>query len=302
MIKQIETSSIEEAMDFAGHNFTAEKRNLVTVDGIPVPDKFAVVNVEENKYLGTVGTGWEPVQPSVLYEMAQDLMDSTEGHINGTISMYDGAVMGISFNLDNREYIAGDRTELNFLMLTSFNGMYGISGHAVSHRIASQCRYNQSGKVYNLRHTRFVHNRIAVVKNMLKYYENEIKRFDSKMFYLVNKHITNEQAVEWFRGLFPKPNSQRSERMLDNQVSVFLECLLNGRGTDIVGVKGTAYGAFQALTEYVNHERATRICNGRDADEVKFQSVHFGSGGTLTLKGMDSLLDDAFINEMDFLV
>lgn len=301
MIRKIETNSTQEAMDFAGHNFTVEKRDLVTVDGIRIPDKAAVVNADANEYLGTVGTGWEPVQPEVLYDMANHLMENTNGTINGVISMLNNAVIGISFNIANREYVAGDVTELNFLMLTSFNGLYGINGNATSNRL--DCQANQSNKVYNLRHTRFVHNRINVVKNMLKYYENEIKRFDAKMFHLAGKRMNDEQAISWFRSLFPNPTSKRSETMLDNQVGVFVNCLLNGRGTDIQGVKGTAYGAFQALTEYVNHERATRICNGRDSEEVRFQSVHFGSGSRLTLKGMDKLIEgDSFILESDFLV
>jgi phage/plasmid-like protein (TIGR03299 family) len=282
------TKDVREAMEIT-HNFTVEKQHLFTESNMIVPDRMAVVNANTGDYLGTVGIGWEPIQPEVLYDLAKHLIEATDGHINGVLNMLNGSVIGISFNIANREYVDGDKTELNFLMLTSFNGLYGLSGSAPTNRIVCLNQANTSNRVYNLRHTKFVMNRIGVVKNMLKYYRNEIKNFDKKMFQLVRYRMTDELAIEWFRGLLPTPHSQRAEVMIENQVGIFIHCLQNGRGTDINGVRGTAYGAFQALTEYVNHERSTRIHNERKEEEVRFQSVHFGTGSALTHKGMNHL-------------
>jgi hypothetical protein len=218
--------------------------------------------------------------------------------------MLGGSVIGLSFNLAEREYIAGDKTELNFLMCTSFNGMYGISGSAMTNRIACLNQVNTSNKVYNLRHTRFVNNRLEVVKNILKYYNNEIKDFDRKMMKLANIRMSQKEAIKWFRELFPEPKSPKAQKMLDNQTITFLDCLNNGRGSEIVGVKGTSYGAFQALTEYINHHRSVRVHNGREEEEVKFQSIHFGTGNNLAQRGLMELTQNIIpeFTDDDFLI
>jgi phage/plasmid-like protein (TIGR03299 family) len=303
-LTKVDTQDIHEAMEIANHNFEVAKVPLKTADGIDVPDHVGIINTSTNQYLGTVGKGWTPVQPEVIYDMANHLIESTEGKINGVFNMFDGSVIGVSFNLANREYVAGDPTELNFLMCTSFNGMYGISGSATTKRMACLNEVNTSNKVYNLRHTRFVNNRLEVVKNILQFYDKEIKEFDKKMNKLANIRMGHKEAVEWFRSLFPEPKSTKSEKLLDNQTSIFVNLLVDGRGSNIVGVKGTSYGAFQALTEYINHHRSVKVHNGREEAEVKFQSIHFGTGNGLAQKGLNSLTEGIVteFSDDDFLI
>lgn len=299
---KIETTNTNEAMIAADHDFIVEKQSLVTEQGVNIPDRVAIIRIDGQKYLGTVGHGWEPVQPEAIYELAQDLMEATGGKINGVFSMFDGAVMGISFELAEREYVAGDPVKLNFVMMNAFNGTHGVAGHATCYRSLSQVYANTSNKVYNLRHTKNVANRMQVVKNMLKYYQKEIDIFDKKMMKLVASNMGQQEAVEWFRGLFPKPNSKRAEVTLENQVEIFIDCLVNGQGSSLQGVRGTRYGAFQALLEYINHHKSIRVCNDRDADEVRFQSIHFGSGNDLTQRGLNALSSSFEFSEDEFMV
>ena len=296
----VETKNVHEAMEAGNHNFEVVKHRLHTETGTLVPDHVGIINANTGQYLGTVGAGWEPVQPDTLYELADELIAATDGTINGLVNLRGGSVIGISFKLAQREYIPGDLVDLHFLMLNAFDGSHGLAGHAPTHRAACMNVCNTSNKVYNLRHTKNVLNRVEVVKNMMKYYQNEIASFDDKMAYLVGHRMNQGEAVAWFRSLFPKPTSRRSESTLDNQVGVFIDCLMNGRGANIPGVRGTSYGAFQALTEYINHHRSTRVHNERDEAEVRFETIHFGTGNTLTQKGLSSLTSSFVFDASEF--
>lgn len=270
----------------------------------PVPDKKVMMRKDTGQYLGTVGNNWEPVQPAVLYDMAGELINATDGSINGVVSLFDGAVIGINFKLAEREYIEHDKVDINFLMLTAFNGAYGLSGSAVCHRLSTDSRANTNNKVFSLNHTKFIHNRIQVVKDMLKYYNQEITSFDILMNRLVTRPMSQETAIEWFRSLFPRPNSQRSERILSNSVSTFRRILIRQEiDENIPGVKGTSYGAWSALCDYVNHHRTVRVHNGRDEEEVRFQSILTirGTGNKLIQKGIQKLTDFHF-EESEFMI
>ena len=283
------------------HNFSVEEQRLRTERGVIVPDRKAIVRADNFEYLGTVGINWEPVQPEVLYDMAKELLRATDGSINGILNMYNGAVIGISFKLAERQYVANDKIDLSFLMLTAFNGMYGLSGSAQAYRHITQSISTTSRHFYNLKHTKFIHNRIEVVKNMLKYYNQEITSFDAIMNRLVTKPMSNEMAIEWFRSLFPSPQSRRSERILENSVITYAGLLQAQREAGIDGVSGTSYGAWCALTEYVNHHRTVRVHNGRDEEEVRFESVNFGTGNDLIQKGISKITDFHF-SEEEFII
>jgi len=313
--KKLETRRIKTAMERAGHNFTVKKVPLYikknmseNMEGGNIPDHVAIVNSETGQYLGTVGKAWEPVQPKVLYELAKELIDATGAVINGAMNMFGGSVIGLSFRLATKEYVENDPTELNFIMLTAFNGRHGISGHAVTNRLVCMNQCNTSNNVYNLKHTRFVGNRIDVAKRMMRYYNNEIREFDDKMKRLVHKRMNIEESEAWFRSLFPLPKTEKTEKNLDEQVLIFLECLNHGQGSNLQGVRGTYYGAFQALTEYINHHKRISIHKiegqKREADEVRFQSIHFGTNNDLAQKGLSKLTHEMKFefSEDDFLL
>jgi len=292
----IDTQNPDEAM-LLSHNFTVESQDIKTERDIWIPDKKAIVRRDTNQYLGTVGKGWEPVQPEVLYSMAQELIEATDGSINGLLNMFDGAVIGISFKLAEREFVDDDKIDLNFLMLTAFNGQYGLSGSAIAYRHANDSMANTSNKVFNLKHTKFVGNRIEVVKDMLKYYNQEIRSFDMLMNKLVTKPMSEDLAVDWFKTLFPKATTIRSTRMLNNAIDKFKTLLRIENARGVSGVAGTSYGAWCALAQYINHHRTIRVHNDRNPEEVRFQTINFGTGNVMMQKGITKLTNDYFDKE-----
>ena len=297
MIHEINTQDVDYARRVC-HDFVVGKQQIKTEVNIWIPDKKAIVRLDNNTVLGVVGSNWEPVQPSVLYDMAQELINATGGSINGLVTMFNGAVIGISFKLAEREFVENDKIDLNFLMLTAFNGMYGLSGSALAYRHASNSMSNTSKKVFNLKHTKFVGNRIEVVKDMLKYYNQEIRSFDMLMNRLVTKPMNERSSINWFKSLFPKARSVRSKRILDNSATVFKGILRTQEFKH--GVSGTSYGAWCALTQYVNHNRSTRVHNGRDSEEVRFQAINFGTGNELIQKGIRKLTN--FFEKEEFMI
>lgn len=294
MIKTQENDnrSMGEIMWDAGHDFHVDKVNMFLPNGTQVPDKMATVNVDGD-YLGTVGKDYTPVQPSEFYALADAFRNETGARIASTITMKGGAVIGINFNLNTREYIPGDPVEMHFLMLTSFNMQYSVMGRALSNRLACLNQLPSSTKLFDIKHTRFVQNRLGMALKMLGYFNQEQLVFDSKMKSLANYSLQDRDAVSWFESLFGdrQKNSKRSDSILKNNTATFVELLTRGKGTELSGVRGTAYGALNGLTEYVNHHRSTRVKGDRDPAEVKYEATLFGSGQDLMQKGFNSLVE-----------
>lgn len=305
---EVETNDIGLAKQYGNHDFEVEKRPLIIEHGegwqTTVPDKVAIVRTDSSQYLGTVGHGYMPIQPAVLYEMAEELLNGTAeigSRITGVLNLRDGRIIGIRFTIDQREYVLGDPIDLNFIMLTSFDSSFTLSGYTTIRRHVNNAVCNVSDRVYGLRHTRFVANRIQVVKNMLRYYHQELRAFDDKMQKLATHSMNNKEAVEWFRSLFPAPKSSRAEKMFESNVGLFVACL-DTPHAKMQGVRGTRYGAFQALIEWVNYSRSVRVHNDRDENEVRFESIHFGANNRIIQKGFEKLTMNFTFEEDEFLV
>lgn len=63
-----------------------------------------------------------------------------------------------------------------------------------------------------------------------------------------------------------------------------LEFAESGKGTDIPGVRGTMWGAYNAITEYISHGRG-RIADNRLNDQL------FGGGATQAARALDAALN-----------
>lgn len=285
------TRDAREAMYLSDHAFDIDTQEI-EVNGYATRSK-AIVRKDTGKPLGIVGKGYTPVGPAPIYALAQNLMDSVpEGRIVSTLNYSHGGAFGIAMNLGKREFLSGDVIDMNFLIMAAFDGSMGVLGRLITSRWFCTNQAASSTALFNLRHTRFVEERMEIAGQMLVHYNSELQKFSERMRSLVNYKMPERRAVDWFRNVLPAPKaeSKRSETIIDNAVETYTQLLVAGMGADFPGVRGTAYGAWNAMTEYVNHHRSTRIREGRDPEEVKFNTVFSGSGDQLIQKGTDSLL------------
>ncbi len=294
MIKGIETRDAREAMAAGDHDYVVEMEPIKLANGKEIWDKQAVVRQDTGKYLGTVGRDYQPVQPSTIYAMVATMLESTGGMITSVVDLHKGSVFGVGLTLSTTQYLPGDKVDHEFLILAAHNGMYGILGRALTRRLLCMNQVPSSTKLFNLKHTRFVDTRLDVATRMLTYYDKEIKTFDASMKQLVAFKMTDTRMTEFVHQLYPKPAgtpSKRSVSMRENNMAAFIDLLYNGYGIDVPGLKGTGWHAFNALTEYVNFHRTTRVKEGREENEVRFEAINFGSGNDLMQRGLTLLLE-----------
>ena len=289
----MKTKNAWEAMEAGGHNFSVAKVPVCLPSGQEVPDKMATINREDGQYLGTVGKGYTVVQPSDFYQIAQEFIEQTGATITRTMTMRGRAVMGINFLVNTQEYLPGDPVEMNFVMMTAFDMSYSVLGRALSKRLFCLNQLPSSVRLFDVKHTTHAFKRLDMAMKMISYFSQEASNFDEKMKALTHYPMKERDQLDFFKRLFPAPlkSSKRAKSILQNNTVTFQRLLHSGAGVDVPGVKGTAYHTLNALTEFVNHFRATRVKNGRDEGEVKFESTVFGSGNRLMQNGFNRLID-----------
>jgi len=268
---------------------------MMTGSGRAVPDQMAVVD-HDGHYLGVVGRGTTILQPDVLAGMAKELIDHSAARLEKIIKLHDGATIGLTFHLHTIEPIPGDATHMNFLLLNNATNRLALQGRSMGHRVFCSNQIATSTKLFSLKHTKFVSDRVKTALLMLKYYDREVQTFQTNLRKLVAfRHGTVKNQLEWFeRTLLPEPREDDTPLTLarrNNILTIFVELLENGQGVEYLGsARGTGWHTLNALTEYVNHHRTTRVTQGRSEADVRWQSVTLGTGDKLMQRGFKSLL------------
>jgi phage/plasmid-like protein (TIGR03299 family) len=93
------------------------------------------------------------------------------------------------------------------------------------------------------------------------------------------------QITDATRSMDTVPIPAQTQRKRDEVIRLF-----QGSNTINPGIRGTAWGAYQAVTEYADHGRTYRSNNGGEA-ENRLDSVFFGSGHKLKSRALEGIIE-----------
>ena len=138
------------------------------------------------------------------------------------------------------------------------------------------------------------HKIINELKRLLSQVTVEIDKTNDEIQQLVFQSMDSGQAKQWFNNLLLgnkdiKELTPRAKSGHDNKVSDFERLLNSGKGYE--AGRNTRYAAFNALTNYCTHERTTRVSNGSNEANVRWESNIFGSSADFAATGFNQLVN-----------
>ena len=152
-----------------------------------------------------------------------------------------------------------------------------------------------AGSGVSLRHVGNIQDKLAESRRVLgislKYYDtwaDQAKDFGMKSF-------NRKAAAQYFRELAPNPPKGTDPTRARATRKAFHRLFEVGKGNDLPTVRGTLWGAVNAVAEFVDHERTTRQPKGGEksvgSDRLaRFDSAMFGSGAKLKAHAWDLAL------------
>lgn len=253
-----------------------------------------VIYRSDNNYqLGIVSDKYKIVQPKEVFSLYQSLV-GLEGWKLDVVGQLDGGRRLWGLAKTNASFFAGNNTDdivdIYFLLTTTFDGSSATIGKFTSMRVA--CGNSLSlavgkneglGKVTVHHKSDFDPKR---VKEKLGVYKKASEVFEEQVELLVNKPISDEQAVRFLIDILEKEGADPdnlSARQANIVASVFELYKGKGLGSNWGSSKGTAWGLLNAITQHVDYNV------GRNTNNIVRQAW-FGLGETLKIKAMNQLL------------
>lgn len=285
-------TSFWDAFELAGLDWEVDTKPLFTGDGEKVSHR-AAYRVSDGRILGIVGKRWTPLQNRDAFEIFEPLVDAGEMVIHTAGSLRNGERIWAlcQLNQDNSEIVAGDEVAKFVLLSNGHDGKLAVHFGFTPIRVVcanteALARGSKASKLIRVRHSRFVKQNVQDLRNVMNFANQEFEATAEQYRYLASKGINSEDLDKYIKivlGIGEKSADEMTTRS-KNIVSSIEDLFESGRGSDIAGVRGTYWGAYNAVTEYLNYSK------GRTANN-RMDSVWFGQNGTMNQKALDTALE-----------
>jgi len=242
----------------------------IGADGVTTMDVPGFATVRTNPFtgapeaLGVVGVGYTPLQNEEHAQFLNHLADASGAVFDTAGSLRGGRQVFVTMRLPQHLTIGGtDRVDLNIAALNSHDGTSAFRVLVTPVRVV--CANTQHAALrdhvssWSIRHTRNAKAAVQAARDSLGLTFAYVEAFEAEAERLIDTATTDAQFFDLVADLFATPEADAPTRVrhAHTQRQHTLARLWHDADTQ-ADIRGTAWGAYQAVAEYVDHYAPVR--------------------------------------------
>lgn len=253
----------------------------------------AIMRTDTHQTIGIVGKDFETVQPSEAFQFVDSLIESHAAHYVSAGALGNGERMWVLARVPSADISIGDDKSETYLMFAQgFDGSLSLTTKLTSTRVVCQNTLSAAladgNFAFRIKHTKNAHDRLERAEKMLSGVAQNAKTLEEKLRKLAMRRLKRENVTAILDRLFPKNENTENQGRRNNVLSDVLALYESNDGNAFPEQRGTAYNLLNAITNYTDHERASKA-NGHTAEFKRAESALFGSGALLKQKALDTI-------------
>lgn len=283
-----------EAIKLAGLDWRVDTEELQTLHGEPVPGARAAVRSTDRRVLGVVGTEWTPLQNSEAFGWFDAFVEAGEATYETAGSLREGSRVWILAKLNRKptEVVKGDAVEKFVLLSNGHDGHLSARVGYTPIRVvcANTLRLahnDKTSKLVRITHSKNIVDNLDAVRTTMNMADATFEATAEGYRALAKRKINGADLKKYVDEIFypgrapaapaPDGDAKAPKSRIFESVSKLFE---DGRGTEIKGVKGTMWGAYNAVNEYLGYER------GED-EATRLNNMWYGDASKLNQRALD---------------
>lgn len=249
---------------------------------------YFTVRTDTERALGIVSDNYQVVQNAEAFAFMDELL-GRELFYETAGALFQGRRVWMLARLPESLSVDSEEEDLitRYLLLTnSHDGSRAINVIVTPVRVvcnntlsAATDRFDEGIKI---RHTGDVQGKIDEARRALSLASERFEALASIYRQLIEVKLSGQEIVEYFESVFPRED--RTENYWNKQVGMLAVCYREGAGSELTTAKGTLWGAYNAIVDYVDHFR------GSSNDEQRMNSTVWGSAMRVKNKALDTAL------------
>jgi len=272
----------------AGLDWTVEKQDMITANGVKVPNKQALVRTSDNTVLDTVGSGWNPVQNSEAFDFFQEYVMAGDMEMHTAGSLKNGQlVWALAKTNESFELFKGDVTENYFLFTNPHQFGKAINIRMTPIRVVCNNTLTlslsaKSDSMITVNHRKEFD--VEEVKEQMGIAREKMEQYKSMAEFLGSKKYSPDNVVNYFNEVFGSPAKSDDKIFTSRNAKIAHENLQEQPGAEFA--EGSWWQAFNSVTHMTDH------LQGRSTDG-RLTSAWYGRNRKVKLKALDKALEYA---------
>lgn len=259
---------------------------------ISVPSHYLNVRTDNLDSLGVVSDRYKIVQNREAF----DFLDSVAA--SGDIRYHTAGALGVGERIWMLAKLPGDlivnktedRIEKYLLLYNSHDASSALRclwtpTRVVCWNTCSAALRAGEGMGITIRHTGEIRDKVDAARRALGLAHDYFTAFGEGANFLAGYTPTQEQLEGYFKALYPDPAKGDAARAKANRMTLF-GLYEKGMGQDMPGIRGSAWAAYNAVTEFVDHH------TGTDARR-RMESSWYGDGSKVKARAFELALEMA---------
>lgn len=273
---------------------------LATADGLPVPQRRAVVRADTRAALGVVSDRYVPVQNRQAFGFLDAV--AAEGglryHTAGALGWGERIWLLAKLPDQIRVRNSEDLVDKFLLLSNAHDGSAALRVFFTPVRVVcantlSLAHRRGAGEGVSIMHKGDLEAKIRQAQQVLGLARRFFDAAAAVIDRLAGYSPSAAQLGAYFRELYPDPEEGKDNARAVKVRGELQRLFEEGSGHDQPGVKGTAWAAYNAVTEYTDHFRTARGRDDASRASRRLGSIWFGSGAQLKARAWDLALEMA---------
>lgn len=250
-------------------------------------DNYKAIIRDDGKQIAVVNKTFETVQPMEVLEEFRPLLESGLVTLETGMSLKDGKQMAVLARINNAEsdIVKGDSIKSYFLIATGFDGSMKICMSQTNTRVV--CANTLAGAIgakgqradHRFKHTKNVRVRMGNVVDQVKQAIETFNKNVEGYKVLASSKVSRVRQESYIKNVFLTDDERKPDAEISTKKNTIIDGVINlldtQRGLELVpAIRGTAWQAYNAVSEYVTHEY------GRTAD-TRLQAQYFGESAKI---------------------
>lgn len=284
--------SIQDGIRLAGLDWTAEVEPLYCADSTMVTHR-AIRRSTDKRVLGIVGPDYTPLQNAEAFDWFQPFIDNKLASLTTAGSLRNGERVWVlaEINFDPSEIVKGDDIRKFILLSNGHDGKLAVRIGFTPIRVVCantlrMSHVSEASKLIRVRHNKGVKASVEKLREVMNLANQEFEATAEQYRFLAKSQFRKDDVIKYVKKMFDIKDSDVVSTKTANILKDVFDKIYNGLGTDIAGVRGSWWSAYNGFNEYLNYT------NGRNSDN-RLNSLWFGENDKLNAKALELAIEFA---------
>lgn len=247
-----------DALEASGLTWEVTREPIFNADMQEIPGFFSTTRKDTGKSLGVVGGRYAVINNVSAFDFVDAIIGDDSAKFETAGSLFGGKTVFIVACLPEDVKVAGDLIKPYFLLKNTHDGSGALKVVTTPVRVVCEntlnAALNTTARSFSIRHTSGYEDKLMAARNTLgltrAYYASFVEFAEN----LVAQKFTRSSFEDLVKTLMPEPATQ-SARGTTNMIDLRDKMMNAYNAGDIDNVRGTKWGAYNAVADFSDHMR-----------------------------------------------